>query len=118
MKSLNKAQEKARADIVETLRVITAEIEQQVSEVNELIAKYNDELGNVEELRDEIVGEMEAYYEDRSEKWQEGEKGQNYSAWKDQWEVLDITPLDDIDAPDLDLPDELENLPSEPEESW
>ncbi len=65
--------------------------------------KYNDELEKLRDFRDGIVSEMDDYIADRSEKWQEGERGQNYVSWKDEWEQLDLEPIE------LSLPDELDS---------
>lgn len=34
----------------------------------------------------ELVGEMQQYFDDRSEKWQEGDSGDEYQAWIDSVE--------------------------------
>ena len=49
-----------------------------------------------------MSGEMQGYIDDRSEKWQEGERGQAYMAW--QQEFSD----NDLEAIELDQPEPLE----------
>ena len=68
--------------------------------------------------RDEIVSEMEHYASDRSDRWQNSERGQSHEAWKQEWEVLDVTVLDaidEIDEPAMAHANELESLRSQPE---
>ena len=61
----------------------------------------------------DIVSEMETYYDERSEKWQEGDAGSAYADWKGEWEGLDCATVDLVDEPDCSLPDDLEQLPQE-----
>lgn len=118
MKSLSKAQMVERAQLMDRLREIAAEIEEKISEVNSIISNYNEVVAEVEEFRDGLVGEMQDYYDERSEKWQDGEKGSAYSDWKNEWEQLDTSQADEVEAPDLSLADNLENLPDEADSGW
>ncbi len=59
-------------------------------------------------FRDDIVSQMDEYMSDRSEKWQESAAGQNYEAWKSEWENAQIEPIEiempeEIARPDIDL---------------
>jgi hypothetical protein len=61
---------------------------------------------------------MEHYASDRSDRWQKSEKGQRHEAWKQEWEGLDVTALDAIDAidePEMAHANELESIHSQPE---
>ena len=72
----------------------------------------------MEAFRDEIVSEMEHYASDRSDRWQKNERGQRHEAWKQEWQGLDVAALDaidEIDEPEMPLPNELESIRSQPE---
>jgi len=72
-------------------------------ELTEEIQAYNGALLAVAAWRDEITLEMETYFDERSEKWQEGEAGTAYQEWMGEWQEAE---LDELEAPEL--PDEPE----------
>ena len=57
-------------------------------------------------FRDDRVSEMQEYYDSKSEKWQDGEKGLAYADWQGEWENLDFpeTEEPDFDSASLELP--------------
>jgi peptidoglycan hydrolase CwlO-like protein len=124
MKHLSKDQQNRLDEHVRDLRkqkelveAAYAKITEAVEAINKEISMYNDILSEALSTRDEVVGEMDTYYSDRSERWQEGDAGSAYSDWKDSYDGLDLEPLDEIDVPDqpnLDHADDLEGLESEP----
>lgn len=126
MKKLNKEQEKTRAELLETLNAKWTAIDEAYGEVNALIDEkvnpaledYNGALADIESFRDEVVGAMDEYMGERSEKWQESEACSNYESWKGEWENLDIEELElaeHLELPATNTPGELEALPSEVE---
>jgi hypothetical protein len=126
MKKLNKEQEKTRADLVARLTIAAADIDKKLVEVNAMISDllnpaietYNAVVSDIESFRDEIVGEMDTYIGERSEKWTESDAGQNYESWKSDWESYDTTALDTIDeieSPETEHGNELEQLNPEPD---
>jgi hypothetical protein len=115
MKRLSKEQLAARDELVKRLRDAAEKIEDEIDNVNAIIEQYNHVLTDVETFRDEVVGEMETYYDERSEKWQETDAGSSYQDWKSQFEALDIDQLEQLELDDLRLADDLEDFPEEPE---
>jgi hypothetical protein len=126
MKKLTKEQEKTRADLVARLTIAAADIDKKLVEVNAMISDllnpaietYNAVVSDIESFRDEIVGEMDTYIGERSEKWTESDAGQNYESWKSDWESYDTTALDTIDeieSPETEHGNELEQLNPEPD---
>ena len=108
----------AKAEIEAKIAVVTA----AVDGMNTAIDAYNEVVDEATALRDDIVAAQEEYIGERSEKWQEGEKGEAYVAWKDEWESLDFTAVekvdvDDaiIDVDDLDHEETLNDAPETPE---
>jgi hypothetical protein len=125
MKKLSKRDLERRTEVLAKLQAAEKQIDEAIvvvnsvidEKVNAAITRYNEAVSELEGLRDDIVAEMESYAGDRSEKWQEGDAGQAYEEWKGEWENLDVSELDAVEA--LELPEtphaeELEALPSEP----
>ena len=66
-----------------------------------------------------IAEEMTNYFDDRSEKWQDGDAGGEYQSWKDEWENADLDSVEEIVKPDINMPDgpdgdTLTSLPESP----
>jgi methyl-accepting chemotaxis protein len=114
MKRLSQDQLAIRDDLSKRLREIADEIKEAVDDANTVIDKYNQILADVEEFRGEVVGEMETYIDDNSEKWRDSEAGSNYQDWKSRFEMLDLTELHQIEVPKT-VVDDLDELPDEPE---
>jgi len=126
MKKLTKNHLLVRDDLSEKLKDSLAEIilqrgkiEDEVKVMNEKITSYNELLVEVENWRDDIVGEMEDYIGERSEKWSETDAANYYDDWKSEFENLDTSPLDEVEEPDYgedaSHSDDLEALPEQPE---
>lgn len=115
MKSLNAQMKKDKAAHIEMLRRLAAEVEEAISTVNGLIRDYNEALEEARDWRDDLTGQMQDFYDDKSDKWQEGEAGSDYMTWKDEWEAADLDgEVDEIDPPDLSHYAILEDLPDAP----
>lgn len=72
-------------------------------ELNTAIEAFNDVAGEVKTWMQEIHDAQQETFDDRSEKWQEGEAGQNYQSWMDEWEAGDqIEELAYLEAPDFE----------------
>jgi hypothetical protein len=126
MKRLSKDRKQQRADLVtrlndaaEAVRAALVAVNAEIAgKLNSAIENYNLILSVAETFRDEIVNELEHYASDRSDRWQNSERGQSHEAWKQEWEVLDVTVLDaidEIDEPEMAHANELESLRSQPE---
>ena len=105
------------ADIIEKLREAKSKLETSVSKFNDLVASesaevqaelddYNELVDSAEEFRTQVVGDMNEHYYDKSDKWQESEKGQAYLEWISDWDNADLAPIeiefpDPIDEPEL-----------------
>jgi predicted nucleic acid-binding Zn-ribbon protein len=75
-------------------------VEAAKNAVENALEKFNEVRTELADIRDELVSEMDEYIDDKSEKWQEGESGQNYVAWKAEFEgiELDEITIDGLDA--------------------
>ncbi len=63
------------------------------------IGRFNANAANLRELIDAEIYDIDEYMSERSERWQDGERGQAYQAWRDE---LEAQPLDEIDAEDIE----------------
>ena len=126
MKHLSRPQEDARAKLLDELRNAKAAVEETVAAVNSAIdekvngaiGNYNTALTALAEFRDDIVSQMEEYYDTRTESWQNGDAGSNYSSWKDEWEGVDLNEIDEVDfveTPDMNHDEDADALPSSAE---
>lgn len=124
MKELSKERMAQRDKFVEELHAIELELDtadtvvlNSIEAANATIDKYNAKLREVETWRDEITADMENYYDEKSEKWQEGDAGSEYSEWKDEWNGFDTSELDKIEELNIvavDHANQLEALPITP----
>jgi uncharacterized protein YukE len=92
-----------------------AELQSELSDAKEKLESafenMNEAITNMEEFRGEVHSKMTDYFEDRSEKWQEGDAGQQYGEWMGRWE----DSLDTLDEIELDAYDNALEYPVEPE---
>ncbi len=95
-------------------------IQQAMSALKEAINEFQTAVENAEGFRDEVSSRLREEFDDKSETWQEGDRGQEASSVVESWENTSFQ-ADDLEVPeiDLDLADgndiisELEGLPVE-----
>lgn len=122
---LTKAELSRRDEIVNDLRSHLEHLE-QVLAVNSLVpddisnaaASFQVVVSEAEEFRDEIATRLRDEWEDKSEKWQGSDVGEETEAFVDEWESADFSDCDlDLLDPEVDglgdYADNLENLPTE-----
>jgi lipopolysaccharide biosynthesis regulator YciM len=95
----------ALVDAAEAVRAAVEKYNTKMSEawveVDKAVEEYNRKVEDANNFIQEIHSDMESYYDEKSEKWQEGEAGQLYREWLEAW-------TKEIDDCELDQPDELE----------
>jgi hypothetical protein len=96
------------------LEAARARIEEKVEHYNGLVGEANVFIQSVHEGQ-------EAYYESRSENWQDGDKGGMYQDWMGAWEEELETisaevpePMEPMDEPDLTASETFQDLPPNP----
>jgi hypothetical protein len=128
---LTKQEDAQRAKLQVALSDARAILDAKIEDVNDAlqtavdalegaITDYNSALDDARNFVVDIVSQAEEDFSDKSERWQEGERGEIVRAWIDEW---DNAQLDDIDAPEIeriaidadDHADILDQLPSEAE---
>ena len=65
------------------------------NEVAPKLEKLNESIVDLKTIAEEIRDELQAYYDERSEGWQAGDKGIAYDEWIDRWS--NITYMDEIE---------------------
>lgn len=111
MKKLDKDQSKRKSELADNLRAAREAADKAVE-------AYGDVLAEIADFAQEVHGAMEDYSGERSEKWQEGDAGQQYQSWIDAWSNWTDKSRDDvaIDYGDTE-PDDFESLPESLDEA-
>jgi len=114
MKKLNKAQNTELQEWITKLGDAKQKMEDAYGELEEkhgiladAIGEYNGIVTDIGGWRDQLVGEMEDYQSERSDKWQEGDAGQQYESWIDEWRGLEF---EEIEVPDLPEAPEVDHV--------
>lgn len=121
--------ETAKADLEEAKEKLETEIESRVDDINQAIQDFNEWLdeGTIEgeaesvteacqeiyQILDSASSSAENYFDERSEKWQEGDKGDAHQAWAemlrekaDSCEVeveVSVERMSELDLPDVEI---------------
>mgnify|MGYP003150747110 CR=1 FL=1 len=74
MKKLSKKRIQEFADLFTSLDDLQCTVEEAINEYNSAIQEFND-------LMEEVVCEIEGYMGDRSDKWHESDKVEQYEEW-------------------------------------
>jgi DNA anti-recombination protein RmuC len=131
MKALSKKDAGRKAELVGEIQDKATELSTAVAKFNDELAKlredltatvteYNEVVQTAEEFRADMLSQMQSYFDEKSERWQEGEAGQAYQQWINDWEggaltQIDLELPDDISEPSDEASAELEGLADDPE---
>lgn len=128
MKKIDRDSRKRLDEALKTLNLVALKTSRIVSEANTALAALEYEANEAREeahsVLDDLVNEAQTYFDERSDKWQEGDAGLEYQSWissienaRDQLgDEIHLSVGEDIDTFD-DLIDVLgDNLPEEPGE--
>jgi uncharacterized coiled-coil DUF342 family protein len=122
MKKLTKAQVEARWRHMDALKASSETVEEAIDQYNqtmqeawekieEAVSSYNEAIAQASEFKEEVYSE--------AQEWQESDKGQSYQEWIDEWEAdldeIEVEQPDELEVPDMEASDSLENLPDEPD---
>jgi len=93
-------------------------ISNAVGELNGAIRAYNEKLSETENWVNSIAERLRGEFDDKSEGWQESDRGQSAESFVSEWEALDFTALNELTEPDLevDSADHADNLEAASEE--
>lgn len=79
-------------------------------DVAQAVSSYNEALEEAQQFVADVASRIDSEISERSERWQESEKGQAASKWLSDWQDADFDTLD-VEAPEeleVDEPDEFE----------
>jgi len=107
----------ALADAIETYN---GEVEKLRAPVETALDAYNAVLTDVRGLAEDIATQASEDIADKSEKWQEGERGQAATEYQSTWENavfddIEVTWPDELSIDEPSHADDLEQLPEQPE---
>lgn len=91
----------AERDLNDEIKMFNEHMDGFRSDVELAIEKYNNKLASLKEVYTGLAETAREYYDERSEKWQEGDAGQAYSDWCDEMENVDLEPIN------IELPEEV-----------
>ena len=107
-----------RGKLQDAISVYNAAVEAAKAPVLEALEKYNEVVEEARGFVEDIANTADGVFDDRSEKWREGDKGQEAREWIDAWQnepfdAIEITFPDELELPDdeSDHDGRLENLP-------
>lgn len=129
---LTKKEQKQKDDFVCDLEIASAALGRAVAAYNEglqalregllaEIATYNEKLEEVREFVEDVASSREEEYGEKSERWQEGDKGTAAATFYEAWQEVDLEAFEpelpeDLEEPDLSHRDDVENLPDAAED--
>ena len=113
MKKLTKNQIAQHTKLSAELHLAHDELEGAITKYNEkvaaafaelepVVAALNAKIFDANTFTKEIHDEQQSFFDEKSEKWQEGDAGSTYTDWMNTWEVSDLEEVE------LDIPGELE----------
>ena len=118
--------EKQKANMEMAIEIFNAAMETARVDLREAVGKYNEALDDARGFAEDIASRLENEIDDKSEKWQESDKGQAAMEFKIDWESVELQDnldADEIAPGDIDFSeltfDDAENLGNmnvEPEE--
>jgi uncharacterized coiled-coil DUF342 family protein len=133
VKTLTKDHKKQREELISKLDNARGELNSAITDFNNAVESakepvteawtaYNEIVQEANALLEELASDAQNYFDERSEKWQEGDAGEQYNQWIEQFqeEICEIDEIDfpsELEEPDLDEAiDKLENLVERPTE--
>lgn len=129
MKKLSKEQMEIRGELIEALKEAEGTVNELIeaanrkiedaneaindangalSDLNNAIDTLNAKIAEAETWGSEISSEIGDYMDERSDKWQESEKADNYRSWKEPFESLTTDSIEHIeDFPEIEKLEEI-----------
>ncbi len=92
----------ARSDLEAEEATANEAIAAAAEKVNAWIADLNALIEEANELRGDVETSIQEAYDNKSEKWQDGDRGQAYYAWCSQWSE-ELAEVETIEGESLDV---------------
>jgi hypothetical protein len=112
--------EKAWASVEDAVGAYNDEVNVAKQKITAVIASFNDTAAQAATFIQEVASRAEGEIDEKTEKWQESDKGQEAVSWKDEWSEFDADGIENIDWPEelaIEQPTvvDLDALPEEAE---
>jgi uncharacterized protein YukE len=129
MKNLTKEQSTRKAQIAQAMAEVESDLQNAIDQFNEqmtalyapieeLQGRYNELIAEAQGFIETIHEQQEAYSEERSDSWHNGDSGQAYRDWMGEWnldlEEIEIDTPDPLEEPPLEGADAMRELPDHP----
>lgn len=130
MKKLSAQHLQEKADHVRSLTQAREALETEINSFNTALAQiragvetalqvFNDTIEAAREWLEAVKDEAQQAFDERSERWQESDRGQNYQSWIEaldpSLEAVEIDFPEDVELSGDDPADMLEQVPDEPD---
>lgn len=130
MNKLSKQQEREKEDhaqtierkkeaLEEALAAFNKKVDEAKQPVEEALSDLNGAIDDASRWLEETNGEMDSYYNERSERWQEGDKGSAYSEWMNSYgselEQVELELPEEVEMPEVSHPETLRALLDQPD---
>ena len=118
-----------RSELYETLAeavtVYNDELSVAFSELEEAAKEFDEKLQGARDWRDQMTSDLDEYIGERSDKWQESDKGQEVTSWREAFDIdletitfeapdyVEVAEPDDLEVEMEDQADALEQIPEE-----
>jgi hypothetical protein len=117
--SLELALTNARSKLEDDILVLNQTIAAAINAANDAVSLYNETVNEALGFCEDIATERRGEWDDMSDKWQNGDNGQNADSWIGRWEYPGIEELEPFEEFELDISDHevadaiLEELPED-----
>lgn len=131
MKELSKEQKKQRDALNEGLSTAACKFREEAEGFNSIVqeawgdvehaqAKYNEAVVAARDWVEAVHAKQQEYFDATSEKWQESDEGENYAAWMQAFENIELEEVeldypDALDVPEAEAEEAFDALPLSPE---
>jgi hypothetical protein len=85
------------------IEALYVKAEEALEIIKYIFKEIDDKRQEAAELMDGEAADAEQFYDDKSEKWQEGDRGSTFAEWRDQLRSVADDLSNDIEWPDLEL---------------
>lgn len=79
--------------------------ERFAGKAQELLDRIAEAKESAREIMDDAALSAEEFHDEKSEKWQEGDRGQAYAEWRDQLRAVADAIAEDIETPEIQMPE-------------
>lgn len=107
-----------RAELEEAIDELNGKLEDEVSSINETVGELNELLSEANGVVEDIAAEMQGEFDDKSEKWQEGERGEATAEWINELDAFNLEEVEEYKIDPLEMPEDqaeaLDTIQTEP----